>query len=115
MKLKLRDTFAVPESKPLTLTGDVDLIFSSKIQMKDIASLTAEFAQNTSKENRERLLRRRQLKLITEGNNGEFYIETDEYLLALTTLLKLSKSITTELVPGNENYLDKKTFTWSLF
>ena len=33
----------------------------------------------------------------------------------MTILLKLSNSITVELVPGNENYLDKKTYTWSLF
>ena len=51
MKLKLRDTFVMPESRPLTLTGDIDLIFSSEIKIKDIATLTAEFAQNTSKEN----------------------------------------------------------------
>ena len=33
----------------------------------------------------------------------------------MTTLLKLTNSITVELVPGDENYLDKKTYTWSLF
>ena len=33
----------------------------------------------------------------------------------MTTLLKLSKSITAELVPANDYYLDKKSFTWTLF
>ena len=51
MKLKLRDTFVVPENKPVTLLGDMDLKFSSKLQIKGIDSLIAEFAQNTSKNN----------------------------------------------------------------
>ena len=33
----------------------------------------------------------------------------------MTSLLKLSNSIATELIPGDDNYLDKKSFVWSLF
>lgn len=81
----------------MNLLGDLTFFFSSKIEIKEIANLTAEFSQNTSFDNQDRLLKRRQ-----------------EYLLKLTTLLKLSKSLSVELVPGDDNYLDKKNFTWSL-
>ena len=30
-------------------------------------------------------------------------------------MLKLSESIIVELVPGDDNYLEKKTFSWELY
>ena len=35
-------------------------------------------------------------------------------MISLTKLFKLSESIFMELIPGDENYLDKKTFEWEL-
>lgn len=42
-------------------------------------------------------------------------MNTEEDLLATTSILKLSESLLVELVPGDDNYLDKKTFTWKLY
>mgnify|MGYP000344822846 FL=1 len=35
-------------------------------------------------------------------------------MMAITELLKLSGSIKTQLIPGTDNYLDKKTYQWSV-
>ena len=35
-------------------------------------------------------------------------------MISLTKLLKISESIHVELVPGDDNYLDKKAFEWEL-
>ena len=58
---------------------------------------------------------RRRLYVDFEGNDGTVSLKTREELIGMTSLLKLSNSITAELIPGDDNYLDKKVFVWSLF
>ena len=41
-------------------------------------------------------------------------LEISAELMPIAQILKLSESIKCTLVPGNENYIDKKGFTWEL-
>ena len=72
---------------------------------------------STSGESRVRLrkLARELARVKVSGNNGSLTVNTEEDLLATTSILKLSESVNVELVPGDDNYLDKKTFTWRLY
>ena len=47
-----------------------------------------------------------------EGKSLAEELEND--LRMITNLLKLSGSIKIELLPGNENYIDKKQFSWEV-
>ena len=39
MKLKLRAKFAVPEPVPMLATGELDMVFSSPVDRKDVISM----------------------------------------------------------------------------
>ena len=55
------------------------------------------------------MLRNLNAKIESNGN-GEIIVALD----VISELLLQSKSIITELVPGTENYLDKKSYTWKV-
>ena len=55
------------------------------------------------------MLRNLNAKIESNGN-GEIIVALD----VISELLLQSKSIITELVPGTENYLDKKNYTWKV-
>ena len=49
------------------------------------------------------------------GEESQTVHQSDKELLAIDSFLKLSRSVKFELVPADENYLDMKTYDWSLF
>ena len=53
---------------------------------------------------------------LTENKEGRLVVaeELEHDLRMITNLLKLSGSIKIELLPGSENYIEKKQFSWEV-
>ena len=93
----------------MTRQGDVSFKFSAKI--KPVNFKTA--FKKLSKQQNRRLDEEYQQEQDFEDTTSD-QLQKELELAALTQLMKLTNSITTILVPGQEFNSDKKTFTWSL-
>ena len=102
----------MPSLNQATSNGTVVLDFSSQIQAFNATDFMKSYKEVKGKDVEEtiRLLRQLQLQVELDTTQTLGLSSIDEQ----TSLLRNTSSISMELIPGTESYLDKKEFRWDL-
>ena len=99
----------MPEKPVISNTGEFKFGFSNLIDAKNVTALLQSLPKVPEKEEKaNRMLRALNTETESDGN-GVLIVD-----ISISDLLRNSKSIITELVPGTENNLDKKKYEWKV-
>ena len=105
---QLKEDFVFPKPTQRDPQGRV-IIFESQIIPQNFTSILDSLLSNYDEKSGVNSM---QTSEITYGLSVAEELEHD--LRMITNLMKLSGSIKIELIPGSENYIEKKQFSWEI-